>query len=164
MRAGGPFTDPATDNVWSADTGFNGGDAYATSTAITDTANPSQAPLYPSQRFGNFTHQFAVPSGTYTVSLKLAEIWSMSPRQRVFDVLINGQTVLSRFDMVAAAGGDFTVIDKSFTIGPVTQITIQFVTDVDNADINAIEILAGSSPYQSRSLRPPQNLTAGQSL
>jgi hypothetical protein len=38
------------------------------------------------------------------------------------------------------------VVDKSFTVGPVTQVTIQFITDLDNADINAIEIVAGSSP------------------
>jgi hypothetical protein len=143
---GGSFTDPANGNLWTADTGFNGGDAFATSTAITDTAHPSQAPLYQSQRFGNFTYQFAVPNGNYTVNLKFAEVWWTSPGQRVFEVLINGQTVLSRFDIVAAAGGAFTAVDKSFTVGPVTQITIQFITDLDNADINAIEIVAGSSP------------------
>src|ERR671931_2420000 len=106
------------------DTGFTGGGTYSTSNAIAGT-NPSEAPLYQSQRYGNFSYQFAVPSGTYTVNLKFAEVWWTSPGQRVFDVLINGQRVLSQFDIVAAAGAGFTAIDKSFTVGPTTQITIQ---------------------------------------
>jgi len=90
--------------------------------------------------YGNFQYQFSVPNGMYTVNLKFAEIFWTNTGQRVFDVLINGQTVLSRFDIVAAAGAAFTAVDKSFTVGPATQITIQFVTDVDNASVNAIEI------------------------
>ena len=142
---GGPFTDPVTGHVWSADTGSSGGATYATSRTITDTANPSQGPLYQSQRYGNFQYQFSVPNDTYTVNLKFAEIYWTNTGQRVFDVLINGQTVLSRFDIVAAAGAAFTAVDKSFTVGPATQITIQFVTDVDNAAINAIEVLSAST-------------------
>ena len=159
---GGPFTDPATGNVWSADTGFTGGATYATGATITNTANPSQAPLYQTVRYGNFTYQFSVPSGTYTVKLKFAEVVWTGVGQRVFNVLINGQTVLSNFDIVAAAGAGFTAIDKSFTVGPVTQITIQFVTSVDNAMVNAIEILSGSGPVGVSVAPSTVTLTASQ--
>jgi hypothetical protein len=159
---GGAFTDPATGNVWSADTGFTGGATYTTAATITDTANPSQAPLYKSVRYGNFTYQFTVPNGTYTVNLKFAEVFWTNAGQRVFDVLLNGQTVLSRFDIVAAAGAGFTAVDKSFTVGPVTQITIQFVTNVDNAAVNAIEILSGSAPVGVSVAPSTVTLTASQ--
>jgi hypothetical protein len=137
---GGPFTDPSTGNVWSADTGFTGGATYATAGTITNTANPSQAPLYRTVRYGNSTYQFTVPNSTYTVTLKFAEVYWSSTGQRVFNVVINGTTVLSSFDIVAAAGGPLIAVDKSFTVGPTSMITIQFTSLVDNAMLNAIQI------------------------
>jgi hypothetical protein len=164
VHAGGAaFTDSATGNVWSADTGFTGGSAFATGSTVTDTANPSQAPLYQSQRYGNFQYQFNVPSGTYTVNLKFAEIWWTQTGQRVFNVTINGQTVLSGFDIVAAAGGAFQAVDRAFTVGPTTQITIGFTSTVDNAEINAIEILSGSTAVGVSVSPPTAALTASQS-
>jgi Malectin domain len=143
---GGTFTDPATGIVWSADAGFTGGSTFTTFNRVTDTASPSQAPLYQSHRFGNFQYQFTVPSGTYTVNLKFAEIYWTSTGQRIFNVAINGQPVLSNFDIVAAAGGASIAVDRAFTVGPASTITIQFSALVDNASINAIEILPGTAP------------------
>jgi hypothetical protein len=137
---GGAFTDPATGNVWSADTGFAGGNTFSTTSTVTDTANPSQAPLYQTERYGNFTYTFTVPNGTYTVTLKFAELYWTSTGQRIFNVVINGATVLSNFDIVAAAGGPLIAVDKVFTVGPTSTITIQFTTVVDNAGVNAIQI------------------------
>jgi hypothetical protein len=163
VNAGGAsFTDPATGNVWSADTGSTGGNPYGTATAITDTANPSQAPLYQTQRFGNFQYQFSVPSGTYTVNLKFAEVYWTGTGQRVFNVAINGTTVLSNFDIVAAAGGSFTAVDKPFTVTATSTITVQFTTLVDNASINAIEILSGTAPVSVSVSPPTATLTASQ--
>jgi len=54
--------------------------------------------------------------------------------------MINGATVLTSFDIVAAAGGPLIAIDKSFTVGPTSTITIQFTSVVDNALVNAIQI------------------------
>jgi hypothetical protein len=41
---------------------------------------------------------------------------------------------------VAAAGGPMVAIDRSFTVGPTSSITIQFTTVVDNAKVDAIQI------------------------
>ena len=161
---GAAFTDPATGNVWSADTGFTGGNTFSTTNTITDTANPSQAPLYQTQRYGNFQYQFSVPNGTYTVNLKFAEIYWTTTGKRLFNVAINGQTVLSNFDIVAAAGGSLTAVDKGFTVGPTSTITIQLTTVVDNACISAIEVLsgAGTAPVAVSVSPPTANLTASQ--
>lgn len=57
-----------------------------------------------------------IPNGRYTVTLKFAELIFDSPGKRLFDMAINGKTVLSDFDIVKAAGGPFRAVDKSFEI------------------------------------------------
>ena len=133
----GSYTDPQG-RLWSADTGFTGGRPGGTSASIANTTTPY---LYQSERWGDFTYVFNVPSGTYTVILKFAEIFWQGAGQRIFNVAINGQTVLSNFDVLASAGGPNIAIDRSFTASSVNgQIAIQFTTVVDNAKISAIEI------------------------
>ena len=134
---GGAYTDPQG-QLWNADAGFSGGSTWATSAAIGNTATQ---PLYQTLRFGNFQYQFAAPNGSYTVTLKFAEIYYSAAGRRVFNVAINGTPVLTNFDIVAQAGGAFTALDRSF---PVTvtngQITIQFTSVTDWAQVNAIKI------------------------
>ena len=135
---GGAYTDPSG-NFWLADFGYSGGSTYATSSFIANSATPV---LYQSERWqqGGFSYQFAVPGSTYTVRLKFAEIWFTSPGQRSFNVSINGQRVLTNFDIAAAAGA-FTAIDKSFTVSASGgQILIQFAPVLQNPKVNAIEI------------------------
>ena len=160
---GGAFTDPATGNVWSADTGFSGGNAFSTTSTVTDKANPSQAPLYQTQRFGNFQYQFAVPSGAYTVNLKFAEFWWTGAGQRIFNVAINGQPVLSNFDVFAAAGGALVAVDKAFAVTATSAITIQFTSVLDFASVNAIEILPASGQATVSVAPATATLTASQS-
>lgn len=138
VNGGGPAYSDSLGNAWSADTSWSGGTAWTNSIPIANTSDPT---LYQSERFGNFQYQFAVPNGSYTVTLKFAEIYWTGAGQRVFNVSINGQTVLSNFDIVAQAGAGGTAIDKAFSV-PVTggQITIQFTSLVDNAKISAIQI------------------------
>ena len=140
VRAGGAaYTDPSG-AVWSADTGYSGGGTYHTTNAISNTSTPT---LYQSERYGNLRYQFSVPNGTHTVTLKFAEIYfnSPTPGKRVFNVAINGITVLSNFDIIAQAGAAFKALDESFLV-PVSAgtITIQFTSVVNNAKISAIDI------------------------
>ena len=53
-------------------------------------------------------------SATYTVRLHFAEPDDTQPGQRVFDVRLQGQVVLSGFDVVRAAGGPRRAIVKEF--------------------------------------------------
>src|SRR5260221_9975670 len=48
-------------NVWSADAGFTGGTAASTASAITNTTTPT---LYQTERYGAFSYNFPVPSGS----------------------------------------------------------------------------------------------------
>ena len=143
VNAGGNAYTDTLGNNWSADTGFQGGQAASTPNAIAGT--PDQT-LYQSERWGASTYTFNVPAGNYSVILKFAEIYFTSTGSRLFNVVINGNQVMTNFDIVAAAGGAFKAIDKTF---PVTvtgsAITIQFVTgSADFPKISAIEVKQAS--------------------
>jgi hypothetical protein len=145
INAGGPAYTDSLGQVWAADSGFSGGSTFSTSTAI---ANTSTAPLYQRIRYGGgLTYQFTVPNGAYTLNLKFAEIYFTATGKRIFNVAINGSTVLTNFDIVAQAGAGFRAVDKSFNV-TVTggTITIQFTNgSADLPQINAIEILSAGS-------------------
>jgi len=138
VNAGGSaYTDPQG-NVWSADTGFSGGSTYSVTSAIAGTNTPA---LYQVERYGAFSYQFPVLNGSYSVRLKFADLYFTSPGQRIFNVSINGQTVLTNFDIVAAAGGGFTAVDEPFAVNVTNGlITIQLTAIVSTPTLNAIEI------------------------
>ena len=99
-------------------------------------------PLYRTVRFGDaFSYQFTVPNGTYVVELHLAEIYHDEVGERVFDVDIEGQTVLANFDIIAAAGSNLEAHMRSFTITVGDQqLDVLFDAVLDNAMINAIKV------------------------
>ncbi len=64
----------------------------------------------------------------YTVILHFAELENVRRGERVFDVKIQGQTVLENFDIVAAAGERACAITKAFRgISAADKITIELV-------------------------------------
>ena len=140
VNAGGPaYTDPQG-NVWSADTGFNTGSSYSDPRPIAGTSAPA---LYQSEHYstGPFQYSFNVVNGTYTVNLKFAEIYWTAGGYRIFNVILNGQTVLPNFDP-AQVGGAFTAVDRQFSVTVTTgQIVIQLIPIADLPTISAIEIL-----------------------
>jgi len=62
-------------------------------------------PLYRVARAGEqFGYSFELPDGTYDVTVRLAEIEGRAPGQRIFDVDVEGVTVLDDFDISAVVG------------------------------------------------------------
>ncbi len=55
------------------------------------------------------------PNSAYKVRLHFAELAFGSPGQRIFNVAINGTTVLSNFDIFVAAGGSRKAVVHEFT-------------------------------------------------
>lgn len=140
INAGGSGMTDAAGAAWIADTSYENGYTWAVTNAIAGTATPA---LYQTCRYGSaFNYVTAVPDGTYTVNLKFAEVSRTAPGQRLFNVAINGAPVLTDFDIFAAAGAEFTAVDKPFTV-PVTggQMNIAFTASTDWAMVNAIEII-----------------------
>ncbi len=52
---------------------------------------------------------------TYTVRLQFAELEDHQAGERVFDVVVQGQTVLEQFDIARAAGGQLQSVVREFT-------------------------------------------------
>jgi hypothetical protein len=146
VNAGGPSITDANGNVWQADVGYSAGYVFSsTSTVTTASGDPR---LYQDEHYnsGNLEYTFTnVPNGTYTVRLYFAEIYSgcFSAGCRVFNVLVQGNTFLSNFDVYSAAGGGNIGIVRS-TTAAVTNgtMTITFQAPYTQyPTISAIEIL-----------------------
>jgi hypothetical protein len=160
------YTDPLG-QVWSPDSNFTGGGAVSNTNPVTGTPAPA---LYQTGHYGPvsgtpLTYQFTVPNGSYTVNLKFDENAATQAGQRVFNVVINGQTVLPNFDIYARAGAQFQAVDA---VVPVTvtngQINIQFVSVVYNTRVCAIEILGGTPAAPTVTAISPNSGSAGASV
>ena len=131
---------------WGADTGYSGGVAY-TAPSMIAIAGTDAPQLYNSERYGDgagFTYAFPIAPGAYVVTLKFAEVYVTGPGQRLFNVAIDGQSVLSDFDIFASAGAMNAVVDKTFTItiGSAARVQIDFTPGaVQNPKVDAIEIV-----------------------
>jgi parallel beta-helix repeat protein len=134
---GGQYTD-LSGLTWSSDTGSSGGSTYSTSASISNSSSPT---LYQSHRWnrGSLDYSFQVPNGTYTVTLKFAEIYWRNPGARVFSVWINNQQVLGNFD-VFAAGGANNAVDRSFQVQSSGQVAIHMTASADAPMVSGIEI------------------------
>jgi hypothetical protein len=100
--------------VFGRDRDFRGGSGASTKEGI-DTSGPNAAPqtVYQSERWGKCTYTLGVKKGaSYTVRLHFAEL-KFEPGQRKFNVSINGQKVLTEFD-IAADGGKGKAVVKDF--------------------------------------------------
>jgi len=133
--------------TFASDTDSSGGSTYATGAAISTAGVTNAAPpaVYQSERFGNFTYTLPnlTPGASYTLRLHFAEIYWTAAGQRVFNVAVNGTTVLPNFDIFAAAGGANKAVVETL---PVTAdasgtVTVTFTTIKDNAKISGLELL-----------------------
>jgi hypothetical protein len=141
VNAGGAVT-----GSFLADRFFTGGGTSSVTNAINTggVTNPAPQSVYQTWRYGNFTYTIPnlTPGATYTVRLDFSENVATAAGQRVFDVSINGNQVLTNFDIFATAGGAFTALTEQFTAvaNSSGQIVIQFTTVVGNARVSGIEI------------------------
>lgn len=157
INAGGPAYTDVSGNVWSGDSFVSGGQVYSTADQISSTADPT---LYQTERYRNFTYSIPVTPGTYTVTLKFAELYWTAAGKRVFNVAIGGTPALSNFDVWAAAGGKDVAVDKTFTTSVSGgTLAISFVSVVDNAKVDAIEVAPVVAATPTPASTPQPTLT-----
>ena len=103
---------------FSADEYFSGGGTAGTSNSVSlsGVVFPAPESVYQSERSGaiSYTIPGLAPGNSYPVRLHFAEFYFTSAGQRVFNVAINGTTVLSNFDIIAAAGGPNQAVVEQF--------------------------------------------------
>jgi len=137
----------STASPFTADQYGSGGTMRTVTDAIslTGVTNPAPQAVYQSERYGNSTYTIpSLTAGTsYKVRLHFAELYQTATGKRIFNVVINGTTVLSNFDIYAVTNARFKAIVREFTATANSsgQIVINFTTVTDNATIEGIEIL-----------------------
>ncbi len=125
---------------------YSGGTARPVNNAINTSGvtNPAPQNVYKSERYGTSTYTFSnLTTGTaYKIRLHFAELYWTASGKRKFNVLINGTTVLSNFDIFAVAGAQYKAVVRDFTATANSsgKIIINFNTITDNASIEGIEI------------------------
>jgi glucose/arabinose dehydrogenase len=145
INTGGPSYVDTSGNTWSADYGYNTGNTFTVNSQI---SNTNDDVLYRSERFDpsalpELQYNFNVTNGDYTVRLHFAEIFNGSfiTGRRVFNVSIEGNTVLSNFDIYGQAGPNSALI-RTFNITVAdSSMTIDFRHISENPKVSAIEIL-----------------------
>ena len=133
--------------AWAADEDYSGGSLGSTGATINTSkvGNPAPQAVYQTERVGSFT--YTIPGLTagvgYTVNLHFAEIYWTAAGQRLFNVAINGATVLTNFDIFATAGGENIAIVETFAATATSSgtIVIQFTNgNADLAKISGIQV------------------------
>jgi hypothetical protein len=139
-----PFTD-AQGHVWQPDQGFDGGDVIErdADTKIQTSKDPA---MFMSEHYSMDSFSCKVPNGKYTANLYFCETYDgiSGPGQRVFSFSVMGQQ-FKDFDVWVRAGGPY----KPYTLTVPVEVTdgvfrINFTTQIENPQINAIELIPAS--------------------
>ena len=142
---GGTYTD-ANGNVWSADYGYNTGNKSTTTVSIGGTSDDS---LFQTQRWDaasgdELTYSVDVPDGDYVVNLYFVEVYNkvFYPNGRVFDILLEGNTVEYKMDVYHESGENNALV-KSYNVTVVGgKLNLKFLHGIENPTISAIEVLS----------------------
>jgi len=149
-----------------ADEDVSGGGTDASANTITTAGVTNAAPMavYQSERAGTFTYTIpGLTAGTqYTVLLHFAEFYWTVAGGRVFNVAINGTTVLSNFDIYATVGANKALVEQfTATANSSGQIIIAYTNGTaDQPKSSGIEIRGGSAGTCSTDPAAPTGLTA----
>ena len=135
------FTD-SSGNVWLADQGFDGGDTIERDpgTAISGTSDPA---LFLSEHYGMNSFECKLPDGKYIAKLYFAETFDgiTGPGLRVFSFNVQGNE-FKDFDVWVKAGGPNKAYVEAIPVQVANGVfRIDFTTNVENPEINAIEII-----------------------
>ncbi len=151
INAGGGEYKAQNGDVFLADVNYSG-ESKAAQIPIGITYTQDD-PLYQSERYGKeFSYSFTVDNGSYDINIHLCEIYWSGDKQRIFDLEVNGKTMLEDCDIYADAGKGKAVIEKITGVEIVDgRLDLTFKTDIDNAKVSAIEIL----PSESKENTPP---------
>jgi predicted esterase len=145
VNAGGPATGSFRDDQFFSHGATYGNDATIDTSEIT--SDPPPAAIFNSERWGAMTYTIPDRSGPQTVTLYFSENYVSGPGQRLFDVTINGVTLLSRFDIYASAGGANRAMARTFTTTADSsgQVVIQFIARVQQPKISGITVTGGGT-------------------
>ncbi len=141
INAGGPVV-----SAWVADVGFSpsGTIGHANTIDLSGVTNAAPAAVYQTGRAGNFTYTIPgfTANSSHTVRLHMCETFYDTTGSRTFNVSINGTSVLTGYDIRAAAGAVNKAIAPAFTANAnaTGQYVIQYTSVVNQSLLSGIEI------------------------
>ncbi len=108
------------DGLYGSDNFFKGGQGAFLNPPLRGPAKPpkvvagaSDQRLYMTYRSGQFAYELVLPDGDYVLTLRFTEpVTDQLPGKRVFDVLVQGSTLLKDIDLVTAAGGSLKALER----------------------------------------------------
>ena len=130
-----------------------------TNTSFTNTVdtsgvtNPVLESVYQSYSYASsgvdnrLTYELPVPDGTYTVRLHFVEPSYTSSGSRQFDITLQGATVVTAYDIYAAAGARYKATTLSYTVDAAagTGIQLELVNRTSNpAVLSAVEVTSNN--------------------
>lgn len=139
------YTD-SNGKVWVADVSTCTGTAFSTANVIAGTDDDT---LYQQGRYGTLRVGCTLPLtvGVYNVTFLFAETRGATAGQRVMNISINGQRVVSFYDIYTAAGGANTAISR--TVVSIAQLSTSMQITVDrfigDVQLNAIEVTSAGT-------------------
>lgn len=156
INAGGAYFQDAQGRGFCGDQLYRGGRSYQ-NPAVTDIVGTQDDSLFLTERSsetGAFDYRVPIVSGVYHVRLHFAEIyWGApgggpgGPGRRVFDVTLEGQTVLASYDIFADVGA-MTAVVKSFRVDVQDgALDLGFAATVDQPKVSAIEIVRRTASH-----------------
>jgi len=147
VNAGGAAVAPFT-----ADAYYSAGSSFSSAAAInvTGVANAAPAAVYQTVRWNpsfNYTFPNLKANTAFVVRLHFVELTWTAAGQRLFNVAINGSSVLSNFDIYAAAGQNKALVREfNATSNASGQIVVALSQgSADNPSIAGIEIVSPST-------------------
>jgi hypothetical protein len=169
INAGGPAYTDGSGTTWKTDQyyvlGLDGVNrTESTTQLIAGTTNPV---MYQTGRWCSRGYALPIGNGSFTLRLHFAEIIDTAAGNRIFNVLAEGQTLLSNFDIYKEVGS-YRALIKEFpvTVGDGT-LNIAFTDVKDCSKISAIEVLSNNqapavsitSPANNASFTAPASIT-----
>jgi hypothetical protein len=157
VKCGGSGLTDSKGQAWSADKDFNSGLVSPVSGAV---AGTTDAALFQDGRMpgdtGPLVYTFPVANGSYHANLYFAELYSYDEfvGGRVFNVKVEGTTVLQNFDIFKTVGANTALIkgvDFAVTNGQAT-IELDNIPGHDRGKIAAIEITSNAATTTNPSL------------
>ncbi|MGC1472267.1 MAG: malectin domain-containing carbohydrate-binding protein [Psychroserpens sp.] len=156
INAGGP-TVTYDDSVFIADDYFAGNGKSYTNTNISDIFNTTQDEIYKTERstkanLQSFSYNIPVTNGDYSINLHFAEIyWGATNGgqggigKRIFDVTLEGQSILTNIDLNAEANPMTASIETFTTNVSDGSLDLVFSASVNRPKLSAIEVFGSGS-------------------
>lgn len=144
--------------AYNADKHGSGGSANSVTDDIGGTDGDA---LYQTEKYGAVSYEIPVTNDTYDVKLSFAELYVDTAGARVFNVLIEGQEVISSLDIFSEAG-KFEAYDQTFPGIVVSDesLSVELEAVEENPTISGIALFSASGQYVEPPAPPAPPKTA----